>query len=256
MSELKFKIGDEVVTGKKEDHDGNERFEKGTAGTIINVDNHSHVKLSYCVEDEQGDEWWYREDELRSKNEEFKVGDTVRTTALNNTNSGFPIGSVGEVVKLSESMPPIKIKVYDHTWWYNASELEHYAKEEISIGPDDTPIDTWPIDSKEESQEGSKFDQDKIRMELLSPEALEGIAEVLTFGSKKYGDRNWEKGIKYSRVFGAIMRHLWSWWKGEKLDPETGLSHLSHAACGLMFLQTYEARSMTEFDDSPKTEEL
>ena len=105
--------------------------------------------------------------------------------------------------------------------------------------------------SKEKPTEGQKFDQDKIRMELLAPEGLEGIAEVLTFGSKKYGDRNWEKGIEYSRVFGAIMRHLWAWWKGEKLDPETGLSHLSHAACGLMFLQTYETRGMTELDDSP-----
>ena len=101
------------------------------------------------------------------------------------------------------------------------------------------------------TEEGKKFDQDKIRMELLSPEALEGTAQVLTFGAKKYADRNWEKGVKYSRVFGAVMRHLWAWWKGESLDPETGLSHLHHAACCIMFLQTYEARNMEEFNDKP-----
>jgi len=97
--------------------------------------------------------------------------------------------------------------------------------------------------------EGKKFDDDKVRMELLPPEAIEGTAKVLTFGAKKYEDRNWEKGIKYSRVFGALMRHMWAWWRGENLDPETGLSHLHHAGCCIMFLQTYNERKMDEFDD-------
>lgn len=99
--------------------------------------------------------------------------------------------------------------------------------------------------------EGVKKDDGKPRWELIAYDAVEGVAKVLTFGAKKYSARNWEKGIMYGRVFGAIMRHLWKWWHGESLDQETGLSHLDHAMCELMFLSAYEKRNLTAFDDRP-----
>ena len=103
--------------------------------------------------------------------------------------------------------------------------------------------------------EGLKFDGDKVRYELLPDELLEGTASILTFGAKKYADRNWELGMKWSRVYGALMRHLWAWWNPLKsdLDPETGKSHLWHAACCIAFLMAYEARGVGE-DDRPKEE--
>lgn len=98
--------------------------------------------------------------------------------------------------------------------------------------------------------DGRKDDSDKLPMELIAPEFVTGIAAVLKFGAGKYDERNWEKGMKWGRVFGAIMRHLWVWWGGEKVDPESGLSHLWHAACGIMFLIAYEERNTGE-DDRP-----
>lgn len=92
------------------------------------------------------------------------------------------------------------------------------------------------------TSEGRKDDQAKIRFELLPPEFLAGTADILTFGAKKYGDRNWEKGMAWSRVFGALMRHMWAWWRREQCDAETGKSHLWHAACCLAFLIAYEER--------------
>ncbi len=89
---------------------------------------------------------------------------------------------------------------------------------------------------------GVKFDDGKLRYDLIPAEAVEGLARVLTFGAKKYAPRNWEKGMSWGRVFGALMRHLWAWWRGEDKDPETGFSHLDHAACCIAFLQTYEVR--------------
>ena len=97
---------------------------------------------------------------------------------------------------------------------------------------------------------GLKLDKGKTRYELLSPYALEQIAQVLTYGAKKYAPRNWEKGIAWGRVFGALMRHMWAWWRGENLDKETGLSHLAHAGCCLMFLLHY-TEHRKEFDDRP-----
>lgn len=65
------------------------------------------------------------------------------------------------------------------------------------------------------------------------------------------GDRNWELGMNWSRVFGALMRHMWAWWGGEKVDPETGKSHLWHAGCCIAFLIAYEERKVGN-DDRPK----
>lgn len=95
---------------------------------------------------------------------------------------------------------------------------------------------------------GHKDDRGKVRMELIPPELLEAVGDILTFGAEKYADRNWEYGMKWSRPFGALMRHMWAWWRGENNDPETGRSHLWHAACCIAFLVAYEARGDGEDD--------
>jgi hypothetical protein len=88
--------------------------------------------------------------------------------------------------------------------------------------------------------EGLKYDTGKVPLELLPPEALTEIAKVLAFGAEKYGRHNWRKGMAWSRLIGAILRRLFAWMLGEDKDPESGLSHLSHAGCDLLFLLTYE----------------
>jgi hypothetical protein len=95
---------------------------------------------------------------------------------------------------------------------------------------------------------GKKFDSEKVDMDLLSPYALEKIASVMTYGKQKYGRDNWRGGIVYSRLLAAVMRHINSYRKGETFDPETGLSHLSHASCGLMMLLEFE-ETRPDLDD-------
>lgn len=92
--------------------------------------------------------------------------------------------------------------------------------------------------------EGHKADDGKLPWHLLPPDALEEIVEVLEFGANKYGDRNWEKGMAWNRPFAALMRHMWAWWRGETYDHETGLSHLAHAGCCILFLLAYERRGV------------
>lgn len=101
------------------------------------------------------------------------------------------------------------------------------------------------------SEEGTKADEGKLPLDLLAYDALAGTARVLQFGAEKYAPRNWEKGIAYSRVFAALQRHITAWWQGEDTDPETGLSHLHHAGCCIMFLQAYHERDLTDLDDRP-----
>lgn len=98
--------------------------------------------------------------------------------------------------------------------------------------------------------EGKKFDQGKAPWDLLPFDAVEQIVRVLEFGAGKYGAYNWSKGMDHSRLFAAAMRHLTSHWRGETLDSETGLPHLAHALCCLLFLQAYQLRGEGR-DDRP-----
>ena len=84
--------------------------------------------------------------------------------------------------------------------------------------------------------EGRKFDGEKPRLYLLPPHTLLEVGKVLTFGAAKYDEYNWKKlDNLQNRYTGAAMRHLLAHMQGEELDPETGLDHLAHAICCLMF---------------------
>ncbi len=84
----------------------------------------------------------------------------------------------------------------------------------------------------------TKFDNGKLDWSLLPYDALEEVVKVLEFGKHKYSAWNWAngEGFQYTRVFSAIMRHLLAFMRGEDLDPESGLSHISHCACNILFL--------------------
>lgn len=88
--------------------------------------------------------------------------------------------------------------------------------------------------------DGIKHDQDKIRMDLIPFGPLEDIAKVLTFGAKKYAPDNWKHvPDAVARYEAAMLRHISAYKKGEMMDPETGLPHLAHAGCCLMFLMEF-----------------
>lgn len=97
---------------------------------------------------------------------------------------------------------------------------------------------------------GIKYDTGKRQWDLLPFDSVAKIVEVLEFGAKKYTARNWELGFAYSRIFNSLQRHLIAWFQGEDNDPETGLSHMAHAACNTLFLLTFISRKVGE-DDRP-----
>lgn len=98
---------------------------------------------------------------------------------------------------------------------------------------------------------GVKFDLNKIPLDLLPMKALLSVGEILDFGAKKYSSWNWAKGMMYSRLIGAALRHIFAFASGEDNDPETGKSHIAHALCCLLFLMEYINRGgdFTKFDD-------
>lgn len=81
-----------------------------------------------------------------------------------------------------------------------------------------------------------KHDDGKPRCDLLPPAALLRVADVLGFGARKYAPHAWrEVPDGHRRYLAAALRHVFARMRGERLDPESGLPHLAHAACCLLF---------------------
>lgn len=96
--------------------------------------------------------------------------------------------------------------------------------------------------------EGKKLDAGKNRLGLLPRCALYAIGLVLTFGARKYDPWNWAKGMDWSRVRDALDRHLFAYDDGDDYDNESGLLHLAHAGCCLLFLLTYQILGLGKDD--------
>jgi len=103
-------------------------------------------------------------------------------------------------------------------------------------------------DAKWPQPEAMKFDKEKPRLDLVDFEALEGLAQVLTFGAQKYAANNWRNGFEYSRVIAALLRHLSAIQRGEDVDPESGLPHVDHLGCCWMFLSNL-MKTRPDLDD-------
>jgi hypothetical protein len=92
---------------------------------------------------------------------------------------------------------------------------------------------------------GLKFDTGKLRWDLLPIDCVEDAVKILTFGAEKYSANNWQNiEDGENRYFAALMRHLSASRQGEKIDPESGLSHLSHAMCNVVFLLWFEKHKL------------
>lgn len=86
---------------------------------------------------------------------------------------------------------------------------------------------------------GVKDNRGKSRVDLIPSAPLLGAGNVLAYGTHKYKPHNWRLGLRYSDTMASLQRHLLAFNDGEDLDPESGLPHLDHAMCQLLFLSEY-----------------
>lgn len=99
---------------------------------------------------------------------------------------------------------------------------------------------------------GGAKGQKTARFDLIPADALFLLAEHFGRGAEKYAERNWEKGVAWSLPFAALQRHVWAWWGGEDVDPDSGQHHLSAVAWHALALLTYAINERYEpLDDRP-----
>ena len=91
--------------------------------------------------------------------------------------------------------------------------------------------------------DGLKFDCGKLRWDLLPLDVVEKLVEIYEFGANKYGENNWRNLQNgYKRCRAALFRHLTAYDKGEQVDPESGKSHLAHAAWNALSMVYFAER--------------
>lgn len=104
------------------------------------------------------------------------------------------------------------------------------------------PADYIKVSQETKSEPGKRYDVGKLRYDLIPVDALKELALVYSKGAEKYADRNWEKGMSWSRVIGPLMRHLEAFRRGEIIDQETGCRHMAQVAWNALALVSYEMR--------------
>lgn len=99
---------------------------------------------------------------------------------------------------------------------------------------------------------GLRNDSGKLRLDLIPPEWVWGLASIITAGTEAgYPERNWERGMKWSKMVGCTLRHLFKFVCGEKYDIGPGgtrCHHLLAAAWNILALFSYDVRGIGEND--------
>lgn len=116
---------------------------------------------------------------------------------------------------------------------------------------------------KKADGKGLRMDSGKTRVELIPADALLYLGRIYQYGAFKYSDRNWERGMKWSRVIAPLFRHLLQFMMGKKYDDcgedckekkrklckfHSRLLHSAHIAWNGITLLTFEIRGIGEDD--------
>ena len=94
-----------------------------------------------------------------------------------------------------------------------------------------------------------RHNEGKLQWSLIDYKSLEDLVRVLEFGVKKYARDNWKKGMPITELYDSMHRHMTSFIAGEDTDEESGLSHLGHAMCNLMFMSYMMREKREQFDN-------
>jgi len=101
--------------------------------------------------------------------------------------------------------------------------------------------------------DGMRYNQGKLRYDLVHPQAHADMVDVLTYGATKYADRNWENGFSWTSVIASAKRHLAAIEAGEDYDTDpncqgcidgncknhSGRLHVANLACNVHFLNAF-----------------
>ncbi len=88
---------------------------------------------------------------------------------------------------------------------------------------------------------------------LLPGPVVAELGVAMLEGASKYGRHNYRSaGVRASVYLDATIRHLFSWWSGEDIDPDSGLSHITKAVTSLTVLRDAQVQGLFNDDRAPR----
>lgn len=126
----------------------------------------------------------------------------------------------------------------------------------VLASPHRLPDDAPPVD------DGRKVTNPKdavavahLKFSAVPVRVLAGVALAMSEGAWKYGRHNYRKaGVRASVYFDALLDHLFAWFEGEDIDPDSGRHHLDKALAGLFVLRDAQLNGMCTDDRPPAIE--
>ena len=94
----------------------------------------------------------------------------------------------------------------------------------------------------------------KAPMSVIPANVIADLGLALMEGAAKYGRHNYRGiGVRASVYYDATIRHLFGWWEGEDIDPDSGLSHVTKAIASLTVLRDAMMQGKCEDDRPPRS---
>lgn len=97
----------------------------------------------------------------------------------------------------------------------------------------------------------------KAPMSTVPANVLAEVGVAMLEGASKYGRHNYRvAGVRASVYYDGTLRHLMSWWEGEDIDPDSGLSHITKAITSLVVLRDAMMQDMCTDDRPPSSKDF
>lgn len=123
----------------------------------------------------------------------------------------------------------------------------------VSLDGQHIPVENLTKPSNPKDAVGIK----KAPMSTVSAAVMAEVGVAMMEGALKYGRHNYRGvGVRASVYYDATMRHMFSWWEGEDIDPDSGLSHVTKAITSLTVLRDAMIQNMVEDDRPPRSSDF
>jgi len=160
--------------------------------------------------------------------------------------------------QVEEKLKPVLDTIAKEIIKKEKSEMNVHERklEEDKVSEVEQKIKVYEKNDEEKKQlqgkTAARFSEGKIRHDLIPPWVIDEIAKVYTYGTIKYNDDNWRKGLTWKKnVIGPLQRHLNKWLRGEKIDTESNCHHLAMVIWQCIALMLYEKYSIGQDDRNP-----
>jgi len=94
-----------------------------------------------------------------------------------------------------------------------------------------------------------RFNEGKLKWNLVDFKSIEPLVKVLEFGSTKYEVGNWKKDMDLDDILNSMLRHVIELADGYYTDKESGEPIVGHIMTNCMFFEYHIKKKLNKTKD-------